>query len=383
MSEGTNRLLFAHVLRGFAASLVVAAHYLDGFWTEPAAVASMIAAPPLIRPVPWLARAVVAVAPHHALGHLGVSLFFLVSGFVIPFSLARQSRLGFLAARLLRIGPTYAAGLAVSVVAILISAHLHAMPRPFAWSTVVLEAAFVRDLAWRPAIDAVVWTLEIEARFYLLAMMLAPAIRRGALAPVLAAGIACALAGLALELFLPAGFGGSHLYFALIALTLDTQMLPFLLIGTVLHLVHRGTVRPAPATVAVLLLFVAMAVQWPFGTVGPTAWPGIPCYALAVAVFVCAWRFGRTMRRAPSLLIWLADISYPLYAVHAVLGYVLLRLMVEHGVPPVAAIVVALVVVLATADLLHRSVEEPTRRLGRRCGRWITQARTPRALEVS
>ncbi len=382
MSEGANRLLFAHVLRGIAVSLVIGAHYFDGFWTEPVIAPAMIAAPPHAWAVPSLIKAIVTVAPQHALGHLGVSIFFLISGFVIPFSLERQSRLGFLVARVLRIWPTYVAGFAVAVAAIALSAHWHGMPLPFARGTVPLQALFVSDIAWRPTIDGVVWTLQIEVRFYLLMLLLAPAIRRGALAPVLVAGGACLLFGSIVFGVLPPGFGGHGFYVAMLALTLTSQMLPYLLIGTVLHLLHRGTIGPRAAFVAMVLLFAATALQWPVGLIAPSARTGLVCYALMVAAFVACWRWGRTMRSAPWVLIWLADISYPLYAVHAMLGFVLLRVMLERGVPAYVALLVTTCAALAAAQVLHVLVEAPTHRLGRAWGRRLS-ARSRQVLSAA
>jgi peptidoglycan/LPS O-acetylase OafA/YrhL len=37
----------------------------------------------------------------------------------------------------------------------------------------------VRDVAGWPSLDGIVWTLEIEVKFYLLCALLAPALRRG------------------------------------------------------------------------------------------------------------------------------------------------------------------------------------------------------------
>jgi len=40
-------------------------------------------------------------------GGFGVALFFLISGFVIPFSFLRYTRTGFAIARILRLWPAY------------------------------------------------------------------------------------------------------------------------------------------------------------------------------------------------------------------------------------------------------------------------------------
>jgi peptidoglycan/LPS O-acetylase OafA/YrhL len=83
-------LEFVHQLRGIAALVVIfGAHLLGVFWLNPLAVRTLIGVPSWDPPpgpqlVMWL---------HHfpliGFGHFGVAVFFLISGFVIPFSVKR------------------------------------------------------------------------------------------------------------------------------------------------------------------------------------------------------------------------------------------------------------------------------------------------------
>ncbi len=75
--------------------------------------------------------------------------------------------------------------------------------------------------------------------------------------------------------------------------------------------------------------------------------------------------------RPSRLLAGLADISYPLYVVHGVAGYAVIRVLLDRGVPAVAAVLLALMAALAVARMLHVTVERSTQRLGRRMARMI------------
>jgi len=59
-------------------------------------------------------------------------------------------------------------------------------------------------------------------------------------------------------------------------------------------------------------------------------------------------------------------ISYPLYIVHPLLGYVVMRLLMAAGAPYVAALLVAVALVVAVAVVLHRYVEAPSIAFARR-----------------
>ena len=174
---GRDRWAFAHLLRGVAALSVIVFHTTWVFWQWPAAVASLLDVPASqaggglhLWPTAF------AGMSWFNLGSFGVALFFLISGFVIPYALMRQSRLGFLAARVLRLWPTYAVGLASTIAWLGLLSWAFGQAFPLRWADVVRHFALgARDLTATPTIDGVVWTLEVEVRFYLLCLVIAPA----------------------------------------------------------------------------------------------------------------------------------------------------------------------------------------------------------------
>lgn len=115
------KIIFADQLRGLAALLVVINHYSGIYWFMPGFVAGFIFAPVQTAPVPPLAAAIVNV-PFNP-GVLGVALFFMISGFVIPFSFRHHSSVTFLIARVLRIYPAYWLALAIGLAARYLSAR--------------------------------------------------------------------------------------------------------------------------------------------------------------------------------------------------------------------------------------------------------------------
>jgi peptidoglycan/LPS O-acetylase OafA/YrhL len=67
----------------------------------------------------------------------------------------------------------------------------------------------------------------------------------------------------------------------------------------------------------------------------------------------------------------LAEISYPLYLVHATLGYIVIRAVYLGTGSLYLGIAIAFTVVLALAALLHRYVERPGNEIGRRLASWL------------
>ncbi len=65
-------------------------------------------------------------------------------------------------------------------------------------------------------------------------------------------------------------------------------------------------------------------------------------------------------------LQFFAAISYPLYVVHAIFGYVALRILCDVGFPPHLAMLTVFLSAIGLALLIHWYVEAPTQRLGKR-----------------
>ncbi|MCR0984798.1 acyltransferase family protein [Roseomonas populi] len=358
------RIAFAHGLRGPAALSVLLSHYTQFFWDRRGTAADFLGLPNWTGPAPavlelhrWL--------PEGFAGHFGVALFFLISGFVIPFSLLDRGRGAFALGRGLRILPTYAAGLSVTMLAVWACARHFGQPVPFGAAQWATQLLFVRDLLGLPSIDGIVWTLEVEVRFYLLCLLLAPALRAGRVAPLVTASLVMlgtigAVASFPLP---PAGLE------ALTELAISAQMITFMLVGTVFHAWHRGTEPRRVCLVAGAALLALFAAQWAIGGMAAALVPGLLSYAAALGLFAALFAGRHRIRRVPGPLDGLARISYPLYVVHGVAGFAVMRLLLEAGWGPGAAILAATALAFVAALILHLGVERPTQRAAHRLGR--------------
>lgn len=171
---------FANTLRGLAALCVLVSHYYRAFWVSRDAVTALTNTPELT-----FAQAGIPIyiswinyLPIFNWGAFGVALFFLISGFVIPFTLFKSGSLEFMLNRMIRIYPVYASGFSITLLGILIGSHYYGRAWPFPPNFIYRHIPGLRDILWSPNIDGIIWTLEIEMKFYVICAMCSALFRR-------------------------------------------------------------------------------------------------------------------------------------------------------------------------------------------------------------
>lgn len=360
------RFAFIHALRGVAAMLVVWSH-LSGLWLLEHQRTSAL------QDV-WQ---VFVVAPLHIFqngGHLGVVLFFLISGFIITHTSLRESRREFAVKRSMRIFPPLAVATLVSglllLVAMATNTRLTGVNGGDAlhWiSSLVLVDGF---LPGGRALD-VTWTLVIEVVFYLLTLgLLALSRQRPVVGTVV---MAIAWIGLVLiTAWIPAtkesGLSGLIVYVG------------FLVLGRAIYLGYSRALRPWLAvalSAAVLVAFLALTeVFSPGFLLAPGGWVGyepVVSYGYAIVIFVGLMLIAPKRTVQPFTL--LGDVSYSLYLLHLPVGITVLNILDGFGVPESVNSVIAIVVAVAVSWVSWRFVEMPFQRLARR---WLHRGDKPK-----
>jgi len=244
------------------------------------------------------------------------------------------------------------------------TANARAMPASL--YDMLINASLLRDWVWAGTLDGVNWTLETELKFYLLCAFLtlvADLRRPGTL--LVTALCLCAF-NLALGAARPLLIASYPLLYSLMAVvSIAAGYLIFMFIGTCFYNLYRGYWSARKFALTAMLLYGGFILS-----VGASENQSIGTfllvnYTLALLVFALVYGL-RARLRYSRVLDFLANISYPLYVVHAVVGYVLLTVL--YGILPNPLIDSALTfaLILPIAYLLHRFVELPSNRLGRR-----------------
>jgi peptidoglycan/LPS O-acetylase OafA/YrhL len=362
-----NKYIFANQLRGIAAILVVMTHYFGTYFAEQALLADRTFSPNLsFQPSAWVHY---FELPYQ--GPFGVAVFFLISGFVIPFSLRKTSLPGFLANRVLRIFPTYICCLGFGTLAVWLSACYWGQAFNYNGKVLLANALLVHNLLGLPSMDSVNWTLSIEIKFYLLAALLAFALFRKSAAWLLGF---LALAA-AVTWYHAAGNLTEY-----VTPVMELNYIIFMLIGVLFNQHASRLISTTALAARVLLTLCVFSFTW---SIGPQKdqFPAVTVwYYSALAIFALCYAYRARFKPVP-VLDFFAAISYPLYCVHPLVGYCALKVLMSSGVPFGGAVVIALTFAIGLAWLIHRTVETASNELARRSAQRLTpQMDSPQAM---
>jgi len=365
-ARGQDRVWFAQAIRGIACLLVVWNHFTQVFPELPGAVRSYALVPPgrTAFSTPWSGASGWLGAHHINPGSLGVSLFFLTSGFVIPFSLNRGGLRGFFLRRFFRLYPTYWVVIGSTILLLLWQSRTNGIPFPHHTGTIVLNSLLLHPYAGRGSMDGVNWTLAVEELFYACAAIVAWR-RALARAPVL-----LGLGGMAFATTCVAArwTGGSVLVTLIGALAYNATMVTFILIGVALHHHFQGTWSAGRTIVVGAALGLIFFAEVHIGPVKGIERQVFVSYSISFAVFMAAYLARRRLPRVAAVN-WFADVSYPLYLVHPILGYIVLDSILRWTGRYLVALPVSFIIVTAWALVLHKVVEAPSKECGRRLSR--------------
>jgi peptidoglycan/LPS O-acetylase OafA/YrhL len=285
-----------------------------------------------------------------SLGQLGVMVFFLCSGFIIPASLERGAATGSWAAlaafwrsRVFRLYPLYWVSLAAA--AILVFAGLHSPASPLTPGDWLANASMFQVLVGSPHALGLYWTLAFEMFFYLaLSGLFLLGWHRHSAALSLAASAGCVVAAVTAAPLLGR------------AAPLGLFCLAAMFTGTVFARWHAGTVR---LRTLVLCVGTALAAGTVLATAAaPAVLPMLSSWFAAYAIFCTA--VALRGRSVPAWLRRLGTISYSVYLMQA-----LVLLAVPAMPHPVLSAAVWVAVTVAVSELTYRYVERPAVRLGR------------------
>ncbi len=208
----------------------------------------------------------------------------------------------------------------------------------------------------------------MEELFYLIA---ATAAWRGLLASrvfVFACAVGLTLFSVATKEAGPGSFWSAMGFYA--------TFVVFILIGVVLHYLYRRVWARAES----LLLVAGIFGLWIFAihhrALGALTAAYISTSIVALAIFVGPFLI-RAHLPYSAWLDRLSNISYPLYLLHGVNGYIVIRAVYAVTGDYYVGLAAAVTVAVATATVVHLLVETPTNDFGRRVSR-RPQVRTTR-----
>jgi peptidoglycan/LPS O-acetylase OafA/YrhL len=280
-------------------------------------------------------------------GQFGVSLFFMISGFVILMTLERTVHPGqFLWRRFTRLYPAYWAAVALTFAVV---AWYQLPGQAVSPATALLNLTMIQRLLGADHVDGVYWSLQAELLFYAAMVVVGTTVGLRRLVPVLFAWL---LAGLSVQLLLPVVRQSSPAAGALLTKLSTLANLPYIhlfAIGIALYAWHQGR-RDAS-----LLALIALAVA--IHTLVRGCREGLVVAGLASLLAAAIGGQLPVLRGRP--VVWLGTISYSLYLVHQNIGYCVIQSLDARGVNPNLGVAAATAIGLVLAVGLTYLVEKP------------------------
>ncbi len=301
-----------------------------------------------------------------SLGHYGVNLFFMISGFVIFMTLERtKNPMDFVVSRFSRLFPAYWVAVAITFSVVLM---LGLPGKETALIQAIANLSMVHSFFNVPHVDGVYWTLEVELLFYAWAFL---AYRLGWLHRVHA--LLLGAMGLRLAYFIAAEFFRVDLPW-IASRYLILNFIAWFALGVMVYRLS-GRASMGNSTRGADLGVAACAI----GLLGlvHTPWIGVLAFVLTGLLWGAA--SGRLPWLGNRLFLGLGIISYTLYLVHENIGWAVMRPLQAAGWSSMASILVALLLSLILATALTLLVERPAMAWIRRRYKQ-QQASTPAAI---
>lgn len=318
-------------LRGFCALLVVVQHLSPPSW--------------LLGGSLWRSH------PHFYLdpGRVGVTAFFLISGYVIPFSVSRGNEpvVNFWISRCFRLWPAYWLSIALACLA-------GAAVTPLTWKTVVVNATMLQRFIGIPDVLGVFWTLQTELIFYFIitVMIMAGVVgRRDYFRKMFYLMVATSLT-------LSAARGFSHIK---LPVALPMGMTLMFLAGYIRHCRLASATFPRLETTLYLFSLAPVCLMG-YGagvTVQDDPYRWMLAYGLGLALFLAF----EAREGAPRFCVFLGSISYSIYLLHESVIKLLQTMLGDSRRLWVGCLSIVGVVIVSWAN--YKLVEKPFQQIGR------------------
>lgn len=357
-SKEKNRFDYLDVLRGAAVFAVCFQHILGYIYH------TYDTSHPLFEYIRFL------IAESIDWGRFGVILFFLISGFIIPFSLKPGSTLAkFFTSRVFRLYPAYW----MALVLIVISAPYLGGGQAYSYTQLIANMTMIPKLFGSNEMSGVFWTLFIEILFYVCCIGLFQL-------KSLDKSIVIALAAIGLNLTTPLAIVINKIFLLDIPVQFILFHLSFLFAGNLLRLAFVIKDRLARYSISIFLLlniFTVPLVSGLFFSVPEAVDKGfvmftseavVYAYALAIGVFLFAIHYKSFNNK---FMVDLGEISYSLYLLH-MLCFVLVTKFVQPATIPTFFVYLLVSSFLSywTAKFSYKYIEYPAVELGRKIIRY-------------
>lgn len=284
---------------------------------------------------------------HFGLGHYGVELFFIISGYVIFMTLGRcQYGMDFIFSRFSRIFPVFWVAVLITY---LVGITFPLLGQSYTVSQFVINLSMLQEYLKVPNIDGVYWSLSYEIGFYFCMYLI---FQLGLLKRI---ELICGLLIM----------GG--IFFFYFKELVPHPLHYLFVINNYSHLFVAGIIlfiikcKGYTVLRLALLSSVVLIQTMQEGVLGGAIILGF------IVIFLLSI-FNRAAFLRHFMLVYLGTISYSLYLIHHMLGFRIIQAFQESGLSPDLSILLTIIIVLLLASALTFYIERPLLKISK--SRW-------------
>lgn len=352
-----NRLAYLDVLRLLSVVLVIFGHYVmvGGGATEIPGIISDSFPLPLYDQTNWqLWKFEIFMIEKFSTqaSILGVTLFFIVTGYLMPMMLDRYTRRNFLVNRFFRIFPVlFVATIVLGTFVGATQGIIFSIPSYIAsWTLTYLLVGVV-------PIAGVLWTLVIEVLFYAFAIILGKFSMHKLF-----------LLQVVLLVLILVSVQNVDAYYLALAATQSKYLLTICL-GSAIFLAEKEDNwlhKFALVFGSFVLAYLGFQV-YRIGHKEISTYNNLGTYISALTLFLIFYSLSKFnfLNRLPKAISWFAVLVYPIYLLHAGIGLGVMALMRNTTTEPYSLLVAAISSTLFISWLLHKYIEKPGIAVGR------------------
>jgi len=291
-------------------------------------------------------------------GVLGVSLFFLVSGFVIPMSLKnhdnkKKTVFNFFIRRFFRLYPTYW----FSIIFISITILLFHNADAYTFKQIIINFTMLQDLFKVKSIDGVFWTLMVELKFYILTASLFYFSLLKKINWIIVFFLFLSI------LTLIEWNVNNSIINAVLHRNYLWAYLMLMYLGTSFYFYHKEEISRANLIVLIMVVSGYFSLNHYF--LDNNGFGDKIGYSVATIVaiisFIILLNYKKTISKVTTFF---GNISYSLYLIHQVIGYFLISSLINFNINMPFAQVITFFVVIAVAIMMNKYIEIPSNKLG-------------------
>lgn len=357
------KIVFIHQLRAIATLMVCLWHLTITFWYAN----NMIVERYHLQPLDSLGVKINSIYREVIMGiglnfgMFGVAIFFLISGFIVPYSLkgniTLKEKIIFLVKRILRIYPSYICGFSITF--IVLNGYNRFFNGEFLYNfkNYMIQCSLLRDWFGVPNIDGISWTLEVEIKFYVIVFIFL-------LLNKLYSPRAIALLNIGMAVLNIIFYKRSEQILAydirlhrVMSILSDASVyLIFIMIGFVFYNIHSKKWDWKCGIILLQILLVCFIESIINSGNSGSIRKYIINYFGALILFADFYIM-REKIKENYLLNFVGDKSYAIYLLHSVIGYVLLTVFLSWGINQIISLVLTIGIIFVLVVLFNKYVE--------------------------